>query len=196
MGRVEYKMNALFYGLVTGILFGFLLQKGRVLRYDKQLGALRFQDFTIIKFMLSHIVVAMVGVYLLYDLGLVKLSIKPTILGGVILGGLLFGMGWGLLGYCPGTSLGAFGEGRWDAVWGILGMLVGAGLYAEAYPMMKTTILTWGNYGKITIPQVLGVNHWIVIAFLVSLTLALFRWITQFEQSKKTSAKSIFISRI
>lgn len=178
-------MNDLTYGLITGILFGFFLQKGRVLRYDKQLGALRFQDFTIVKFMLSHIIVAMVSVYFLYDLGLVKLALKPTILGGVILGGLTFGVGWGLLGYCPGTSLGALGEGRWDAVWGILGMLVGAGLYAEAYPFLKTTVLTWGDYGKITIPQVLGVNHWLVIAVIVAATLALFYQIEKYEASRR-----------
>lgn len=174
-------MSELIYGLVTGILFGFLLQKGRVLRYDKQLGALRFQDFTIIKFMLSHILVAMVGVYFLYDLGLVKLSIKATILGGVGLGGLLFGIGWALLGYCPGTSLGALGEGRWDAIWGILGMLVGAGLFAEAYPFLKTTVLTWGNYGKITIPQVLGINHWFVIVVFAAGILYLFYLIEKYE---------------
>ncbi len=178
-------MNDLTYGLITGILFGFFLQKGRVLRYDKQLGALRFQDFTIVKFMLSHIIVAMVSVYFLYDLGLVKLALKPTILGGVILGGLTFGVGWGLLGYCPGTSLGALGEGRWDAVWGILGMLVGAGLYAEAYPFLKTTVLTWGDYGKITIPQVLGVNHWLVIAVIVAATLALFYQLEKYEASRR-----------
>lgn len=105
-------MITLFYGLITGILFGFLLQKGEVLRYDKQIGALRLQDMTIVKFMLSHIAVAMVGVYFLYDLGIVKLSIKSTILGGVVIGAIIFGIGWGLLGYCPGTSLGALGEGR------------------------------------------------------------------------------------
>jgi uncharacterized membrane protein YedE/YeeE len=178
-------MNDLTYGLITGILFGFFLQKGRVLRYDKQLGALRFQDFTIIKFMLSHIIVAMVGVYLLYDLGLVKLALKPTILGAVIVGGLIFGAGWGLLGYCPGTSLGALGEGRWDALWGILGMLAGAGLYAEAYPFLKNTVLTWGDYGKITIPQVLGVNHWLVIAVIVAATLALFYQLEKYEASHR-----------
>lgn len=166
----------LLYGLITGILFGFLLQKARVLRYDKQLGALRLMDMTIVKFMLSTILVAMVGTYLLKDLGWVKLSIKPTILGGVILGGLIFGIGWGFLGYCPGTSAGALGEGRWDAVWGILGMLGGAALYAEAYPAMKKTVLTWGDFGRITFPQVLGVNHWFVIPFFVAGGLLLFRW--------------------
>jgi uncharacterized membrane protein YedE/YeeE len=166
----------LLFGLITGIIFGFLLQKGRVIRYDKQLGALRLIDMTIVKFMLSTILVAMVGTYLLKDLGLVKLSIKPTILGGVILGGLIFGIGWGFLGYCPGTSAGALGEGRYDAIWGILGMLAGAALYAETYPGMKKTVLTWGDLGKITFPQVLGVNHWIIIAIIVIGGLLLFRW--------------------
>jgi len=166
----------LFYGLITGILFGFLLQKARVIRYDKQLGALRLIDMTIVKFMLSTILVAMVGTYLLKDLGLVKLSIKPTILGSVILGGLIFGIGWAFLGYCPGTSLGALGEGRYDAIWGILGMLVGAGLYGEAYPAMKETVLKWGDFGKITLPEILGVNHWILILIFLIGGVMLFRW--------------------
>lgn len=169
-------MTILMYGLITGILFGFFLQKGRVLRYDKQIGALRLKDMTIVKFMLSHVVVAMVGIYFLNDLGLVKLSLKPTILGGVVIGGLIFGLGWGLIGYCPGTSAGALGEGRLDALWGIAGMLVGAGIYAETFPYLQRTVLTWGDYGKITIPQVLGINHWLVIFTLILLTLLLFRW--------------------
>jgi len=169
-------MNDLFYGLITGLLFGFLLQKGRVLRYDKQLSALLLKDMTIIKFMLTSVIVAMVGTYLLVDLGLAKLSIKTTILGANIIGGIIFGLGWGLLGYCPGTSAGALGEGRWDALWGIAGMLAGAAIYAEAFPAMKATVLTWGNLGKLTLPQVLGINHWLVIVPLVAGALFLFRW--------------------
>lgn len=169
-------MNELIYGVITGIIFGFLLQKGRVIRYDKQIGALLLTDMTIVKFMLTAILVAMVGVYLLVDLGLAKLSLKATILGGNIIGGLIFGFGWAILGYCPGTQMGALGEGRWDALWGIIGMLAGAALFAESYPSLKATVLTWGDFGKITIPQILGVNHWPVIVVMVVLGMLLFRW--------------------
>ncbi len=171
----------LLYGLITGILFGAFLQTGGVLRYDRQIGALRLMDMTIVKFMFSTILVAMIGVYLLKDLGLAKLSLKPTLLGGNIIGGLVFGAGWALLGYCPGTAVGALGEGRWDAAWGIIGMLVGAALFAEAYPWLKGTVLTWGDLGKITIPQMLGISHWIVIVVFVIGGLSLFAW---FEKKK------------
>ena len=169
-------MSTLLYGLITGILFGFLLQKGRVLRYDKQLEALRLLDMTIVKFMLSSILVGMVGIYFLKDLGLVKLSVKGTELGANILGGLIFGMGWAFLGYCPGTAVGAVGEGRWDALWGIAGMLVGAAVFAEVFPALKATVLTWGNLGKLTLPQLLGLNHWIVIVLFIIGSLILFRF--------------------
>jgi hypothetical protein len=174
-------MNELLYGLMTGMVFGFLLQKARVIRYDKQVGALLLRDMTIVKFMLSTILVAMVGVYLLVDLGVAKLSLKATILGGNIIGGLIFGLGWGILGYCPGTQMGALGEGRWDALWGIIGMIIGAALFAEWFPFLQTTVLKWGDFGKITIPKLLGIGHWPVIAVLVIAGGWLFWW---FEKKK------------
>ncbi|MBN2516078.1 MAG: YeeE/YedE family protein [Deltaproteobacteria bacterium] len=164
----------LIYGLVTGILFGFLMQKAQVIRYDKQVGAMRLVDFTIFKFMLSAIIVGMIGIYFLKDFGIVSLDVKSTSLGANIIGGLMFGIGWALAGYCPGTAAGALGEGRWDALIVILGMMAGAALYAEAYPAMKSSILTWGNYGKITLSSILGWNHWVVIVVLSIIYVGLF----------------------
>jgi len=169
------------YGLITGIFFGIFLQKAQVLRYDKQVGAMRFLDMTIFKFMLTSIIVSAVGIYFLKDLGLVKLSVKGTSIGAQLLGGSIFGIGWGILGYCPGTAVGAVGEGRIDALWGIAGMLCGAALYAEAYPFMKAKIIPLGNYGKITLPQALGVNHWLVIIAFALITLGMFIF---FEKKK------------
>lgn len=169
-------MNELLTGAITGILFGFFMQKAEVIRCDRQLAALRLKDMTIVKFMLATIVAAMVGIYLLFDLGLIKLSLKSTILGANILGGLIFGIGWGIVGYCPATAMGALGEGRYDSVFGLLGMILGAGLYAEAFPLLKGTVLTWGDFGKITLPGILGINHWIVIVILAAGFIGLFRW--------------------
>jgi uncharacterized membrane protein YedE/YeeE len=169
-------MNFLIYGLLTGICFGFLLQRAGVVRYDKQIGALRFLDMTIVKFMLSSILVGMVGIHLLKFAGLASFVFMPTILSKNIIGGLLFGIGWGLLGYCPGTQGGALGEGRWDSVWGIMGMTLSAAIYAEVYPFIEKVLPDWGDYGKITLPQVLNLNEWLVIALIIVGVITLFRW--------------------
>lgn len=174
-------MNELLLGLITGVLFGALLQQGRVLRYEKQVGAMLFRDMTILKFMLSAIIVGMIGINLLVSLGVVALSVKATAIGANLIGGLLFGVGWAVMGFCPGTSVGAVGEGRWHALFAIAGMLVGAAIYAEAYPALKDNVLAWGNFGKITLPQILGVSPWVVIPILTVGYLALFRL---FEQRK------------
>ncbi|MFZ7128096.1 MAG: DUF6691 family protein [Desulfobacterales bacterium] len=167
---------SLFWGVITGIAFGFLLQKGHVLRYEKQVGVLRLIDMTIVKFMLSAIVVASVGIYFLNGIGWVELDIKSTSIGAQLFGGIVFGIGWGLLGYCPGTAVGALGEGRIDGLWGIFGMLAGGGLYAYAYPFMKTQIEPIGKFGKISLPGVIGFHPWVVILALTVGSILLFRF--------------------
>ncbi len=159
-------MNPLILGLITGVLFGFLLQKGRVLRFDAQVGAMRLQDFTILKFMLSAILVGMIGLQILRGMGILEFSHKPMNVGAVGLGGLLFGAGWAVMGYCPGTSVGAMAEGRWHAAFAVLGMLVGAALYAEAYPWLKETVMAWKDFGKIGLPEALHLPAWLLIAVL------------------------------
>ncbi len=158
----------LIFGLITGFVLGFTLQKAKVVRYDIIVGQLRLKDFTLLKVMLTAIVVGMVGIYFFKDVGILELHVKSTHLMANIVGAFIFGAGFGLLGYCPGTGVGAVGEGRTDAFWGgILGMLVGAGLYAEIYHHLKGNFLAWGSYGKITIPSMLGIGfpyHWIIVA--------------------------------
>lgn len=163
-------------GLVTGIFFGFLLQKGRVLRFEKQLGAMLLKDMTIFKFMLSAILVGMVGILLLADLEIIKLSHKPMNVGAVLIGGALFGTGWAIMGYCPGTSIGALGEGRWHAIFAIMGMVTGAAIYAELYPSLLSTVLVWKDFGKVGLPEALNVSHWLVVPLFWVGTIALFFW--------------------
>ncbi len=167
-------MTEQIMGLVTGIIFGFLLQKGRVLRFEKQIGAMQLKDMTILKFMLSAILVGSVGLHILQDMGIISFSHKPMNAGAIILGGILFGCGWAVMGYCPGTSVGALGEGRWHAAFAIIGMIIGAAIYAELYPFFSRTVLAWKDFGKIGLPEVLGINHWIVIPLFWAAVIGVF----------------------
>ena len=88
------KTRQLALGLLFGVMFGFLLQKGGVAKYHILLGVLLLEDFTVLKVMLSAIVVGMLGVFTLHGMGLVELHIKPTRYAANVLGGLLFGVGF------------------------------------------------------------------------------------------------------
>lgn len=171
----------LWLGLATGFLFGFFLQKGEVLRFEKQVGFLCLKDMTIIKFMLSAILVGMIGLHVLRDMGVIAFSLKGAVLGAQIIGGLLFGIGWAIAGYCPGTAVGSLGEGRIHALWVILGMLVGGAIYAEVFPVMKKIALTWGKIEQQTIGTLLGVNDWVVVGVFALIILGLF---VLFERKK------------
>ena len=94
MGPLEISGPArLMLGLVTGILFGFILQKAQVTKYQKIVAFFRWSDLTVQKVMFAAILVGMVGVYAMHEFGWVNLHIKPTLLGANILGELIFGRG-------------------------------------------------------------------------------------------------------
>ena len=151
-------------GWVVGLLFGFLLQKGGVTRYDVIVDQLLLKDFTVVKIMLSAMVTGMIGVYGLRSLGWASLHPKPGSFGSVVIGGLLFGVGFGLLGYCPGTLAGAIGQGALDALLGGLpGILIGAGVFAALFPSIEKGVLKKGYFGEITWPEVFKVNPWVVV---------------------------------
>jgi hypothetical protein len=150
-----------------GICFGFLLQRGGVTRYEVIMGQLLLKDWTVLKVMLSAVVTGMVGIYALRIPGLVHLHKKSGSLGSTVIGGLIFGVGFALLGYCPGTMAGAVGQGSLDALLGgVLGMLAGTWIYAVLYDRLERRILHIGDFGKITIPEMLHVTPWPVILSL------------------------------
>jgi hypothetical protein len=154
----------LLIGLALGVVFGFLLQKGGATRYDIIIGQLLLEDFTVVKIMLSAVLVGMIGIHIMRGWGIVRLHPKPGSLGSSVIGGLIFGAGFGLLGYCPGTVAGAVGQGSLDALFGgFVGILAGAGLFAALYPKIEKGILKKGDFGEATIPQLLKVNPWAVV---------------------------------
>jgi hypothetical protein len=162
----------LVIGLLIGIAFGFLLQKGGVTDYNVIIGQLLLTDFTVVKIMLAASITGMLGVHLLRSLGLAQLHPKPGSIGASMIGGLIFGVGFAVLGYCPGTVAGAVGQGALDALFGgIAGILIGSGLFAA---------LSKGDFGVITLPEVLKVNQWIVVIPVAIALTALLWWMERF----------------
>jgi len=161
--------------MVFGVFFGFLLQKGGVAKYNILVGQLLLHDFTVVKVMLTAILVAMLGLYFLHINGKVKFHIKPTKTASNILGGLIFGVGFALAGYCPGTGAAALGQGDLLAIVFMLGLVGGSYIFAELSGFTKKTIDTWGDKGKLTLPAVLGVGtKKFVIVFATILSILLF----------------------
>jgi len=158
----------LLLGLLAGIVFGFLLQKGQAGKYRVILGQLLLKDWTVATIMGTAVVVGSVGVYALHGLGVTPLAVKPMVVGAVLVGAVLFGAGMALLGYCPGTSLVAAAEGRRDAAVGIVGMFAGAMVYVLGYATFEP-LLRELDLGKVTWPAVTGTTPWLWVGSLVAI---------------------------
>jgi hypothetical protein len=142
----------------------FLLQRSGVTHYDTILNQLLLTDFTVVKVMLTAVIVGMLGVHLMRSLGWVKLQPKPGSVGKSIVGGLIFGVAFAVLGYCPGTIVGGVAQGALDAlVGGLIGIIFGSWLFAVYYPKLQKPVLLKGDFGELTLPQLLKVNAWVVV---------------------------------
>ena len=86
--------------LILGVLFGFSLNKAGLTKYKKIVNAFRFTDMAVLKFMMTALVVSMIGLYTLRGLGMVTVPAVPaTYIAGNAVGGLIFGVGMALAGY-------------------------------------------------------------------------------------------------
>ncbi|MEY3017210.1 MAG: hypothetical protein RL336_345 [Pseudomonadota bacterium] len=157
-------------GFLIGCAFGAILFMGGATSYRRILGTLLLKDMWIIKLMCTAIGVGTLGIYLLDLGGLANLSIKPAYIGGVAIGGIIFGIGWAVSGYCPGTCVVGASEGKLDAIFTVIGGLVGALLFSFAYPALEEAVLKPLDFGKITLVDMTGVSGiWIAIPMSAAL---------------------------
>ena len=166
--------NALVLAVVFGFAFGWLLQRGRVADYNTIIGQFLFRDFTVLKVMLTAIVVGGIGVFVLVQMGYAKFHSKPADLMAITLGAGLFGIGMVLYGYCPGTAVAAIGAGSVHALIGAFGMIVGGILYALSFDWVSQAILPVWAMGKLQLPHMLGIGAPVFFVLLVFLVIAFF----------------------
>jgi uncharacterized membrane protein YedE/YeeE len=158
----------LVLAVLLGIFFGLFLERGGLGNPHKLTGVFYLKDFAVPKVMFSAILVASLGLYLLSDLKFLDMRrvwIVPTFFWPQLVGGALFGLGFLVSGYCPGTAVAGFASGRMDALFTIIGIGAGSLLFALVYPFIEGFYNTT-PMGAATLPQVLKVNHWYVIAFV------------------------------
>ncbi len=171
----DNKPLQLLLGFLMGIFFGFFLHKGQVTRYDVLMGQLLLSDFTVIKVILSAILVGMLGIYPLKRRGLITFHIKEGSVGSTGIGSLIFGIGFALLGYCPGTAVGAVGQGSLDALFGgIPGIIVGAAIYSVIYPAVRDNIQPLGSFGEITLPKLFRMGEMKAVMTVAAVILLIF----------------------
>jgi uncharacterized protein len=154
----------LVLGLGLGALFGALLQLAGASSHTKIVNALRLKDRTIMKLILSAIGAGLIGVHLLEAVGLAHVHVKELYFPGIILAGLIFGVGFAVAGYCPGTALAAAAEGKPDAWATIAGGLLGALVFGLMVPTLEAGLVSMGQYGPMTLHGSLGLSGLVLAA--------------------------------
>jgi uncharacterized membrane protein YedE/YeeE len=170
--------------LLFGIFFGLSLERSGLGDPHRLTGVFYFRDFTVPKVMFTAIVVASTGIYLLADLRLLDLGrvyIIPTFFWPQLVGGLIFGVGFVVSGYCPGTSVAGLASGRLDALITMAGITAGSLLFAMLYPKLEGFYRS-SDWGVVTIPGLLGVSHWVVIVGLIIIAGGMFVVLERWEK--------------
>ncbi len=164
------------YALILGVMFGFALNKAGLTKYHKIVNQFRLTDMTVLKFMMTALVVTMLGLYPLRALGIITFPTVPaTYVVGNLVGGLIFGVGMALAGFCPGTAVAGAGEGKLDyLIPGLLGFLVGAVIYGLTYQQVFPKISAIANYGNVVLPDLWHINPFLAVGVFALMALALF----------------------
>jgi len=183
-------MSTYLIALILGVCFGFALNKAGLTKYHKIVNVFRLSDLAVLKFMMTALIVSMAGLYLLRGLGLVVFPKVPaTYIAGNLIGGLIFGVGMALSGYCPGTCAAGSGEGKLDyLIPGMLGFLVGAALYGLAYPQIFPAISAIANLGNVVIPDLWNLSPFLTILFFALVALLMFYLIDRAGLHRKEKA--------
>lgn len=180
--------------IIFGIAFGFIMQRVGALEYENIINALRLKDLTIPKFMLLSVTITSVGVFSLRSLGLVSLDLIMYNPVANIIGGLIFGVGFAFAGYCPGTSIGAMGEGKRDAVFTVLGGIAGVLTYTllQQYAGISTAAY---DMGKISLADLIHLDSFsLSIVYSILLASVIFM-IDRLEQKRQnTNLKGVNIN--
>lgn len=122
--------------LALGIFFGIVLAKAQVISWFRIYEMFRFESFHMYGIIGSSVVLGM-GIMQFIKRNqlksiagnLITIEPKPLTYKASLLGGILFGLGWALVGACPGPVYILIGSGYWAFIVVLLSAIAGTYLY-------------------------------------------------------------------
>jgi hypothetical protein len=129
--HMEHGSVALVF--LIGVIFGGIIQYTRVDKFEKIAGFSMLKDTIIPKMLFLAVGITTIGLYFMIDAGQAHYHVKPIMLPGLIIGGILFGISMAILGKCPGTGPVSIAEGRVDVLVGAIGGLFGGLVFTLYY---------------------------------------------------------------
>ena len=172
--------------LLIGFGFGFMLERAGFGDSRKLAAQFYLNDMTVLKVMFSSIVTAMFVIHWAWKLGWVDLSlmwINPTYLWSAIAGGLILGVGFIIGGYCPGTSMVAVSTLKLDAIFFVLGVLLGIFAFGEFVPRIWDFYQLSGDMGRVTLADWMGLPLTTVTFLVAALAVFMFWGAEQLERT-------------
>lgn len=148
--------SAFFAALLIGIFFGLALERAGFGSSRRLAGIFYFRDMAVLKVMFTALLTALLGLAAFIALGLIdpatQIYYMPTYYGTYCIAGLIFGFGFVMGGWCPGTAAVGLASGKIDALFFLAGGIIGSVVFNEVFPLIKT-IYQWGvssqeNFGQ------------------------------------------------
>lgn len=122
--------------LLVGLIFGIVLTKSEAVSWYRIYEMFHFQSFHMFGIIMTAVVIGVIGIQLIKRNNLKDITGQPIAIAdkekgftGYIVGGMLFGLGWGLVGTCPGPIFILIGAGFWGIGVVLLGALLGTYFY-------------------------------------------------------------------
>jgi hypothetical protein len=184
-------VEILISGFIVGILFGWILQRGRVCFNTAIRDPFIFRDFTIIKGILLALALSMISFSIMALTGIVTLAPKPLIWPNQILGGFLFGMGMVLAAACASGVTYKTGEGIMTAFVGLLGLAMGATTSVAGWLSgPRVDLETAYSAGGVTFGSLIGpgINEFLMLILGVLFTVIIvWKWLIPARNEWKAS---------
>lgn len=187
--------QSLIVAFIIGIAFGFFLERAGFGSSKKLAAQFYFYDMTVFKVMFTAIITAMLGLYWLSHFGFINIyliELIPTYVLPQLIGGLIFGVGFVMGGFCPGTCAVAITTGKIDGLFTLLGMLFGIFIFGEAFPLIEKFYYST-NAGELTLTSYLNIPYGVLVFIIVIIALSGFYGAEILE--KKFSKKYENVSR-